>query len=207
MRRRFGVLVLGLAAALTGPDVPAGQVTERPPTPLPPLMMTDQFERTVPLSDLRGRIVVVVYGDKKSADASKALGEWLHVAFHPSAAGQSPGRARQAPVKPVDGLPPGTPAPDVVVIPAAAIGSVPGPVAGWIRRQFRDASPEVPVWLDFDDRLKQLFGLVAGEPNLVVIDAAGRLRHAATGTLLPDQRNQLLAAIEVLRREAVTSPR
>jgi hypothetical protein len=77
-------------------------------------------------------------------------------------------------------------------------------VAGWICRQFRDASPEVPVWLDFDDRLRQLFGLSAGEPNLAVIDAAGRLRHAATGALLPDQRNQLLAAIETLRREAVT---
>jgi len=58
------------------------------------------------------------------------------------------------------------------------------------------------VWLDFADAMKGLFGLTSGEPNLAVIDAAGRLRLKVNGT--PDRAatEKLMQAVQALRYEA-----
>jgi hypothetical protein len=75
-----------------------------------------------------------------------------------------------------------------------------------IRGQVRAGSPVVPVWLDFQDQMKQLFGLAVGVPNVAVVDAQGRLRYTASGQLGPEQVRQLTTAIEGLRREAIAKP-
>ncbi len=165
--------------------------------------MEDQFDQAHRVADWQGRVVVLIFGDRKSADANRALGEWLHVAFHPSAQGRPPAEAAGAPVRPVEGAPPGTPSPEVVTVPVASIGKVPGPVAALIKRQIRAAAPETPILLDFEERLKGLFGLAAGVPNVVIVDCRGRVRATAVGNLTPEQTGQLATLIENLRREAV----
>jgi hypothetical protein len=182
------------------------QVVTHPPRALPPIVMEDQFEQPEKLSDGLGRVVVLVYGDRRGADANKQLGEALHVYFHPAAHGQPAEQAHRAPVKPLEDVPPGTVSPDVVTVPVACIGKVPALVRTLIRSQFRSGSPAVPVWLDFQDQMKQLFGLAAGVPNVVVVDTKGRLRYSASGLLTGEQLGQLEAAIEGLRREAVAGP-
>ena len=94
------------------------------------------------------------------------------------------------------------PEPDVRVVPVACCGKVPGPVRSAIRSQVAKGAPEVPVWLDFGDTMKGMFGLAAGEPNVVVFDAAGRLRLKITGT--PDRAalEKLGQTVEALRYEA-----
>jgi hypothetical protein len=178
-------------------------VTLRPPTPLPPLVMEDQFDQVRKVSDWQGRVVVLIYGDRKSADANRALGEWIHVAFHPSARGQPPAQAARAPVRPIEGAPPGTPSPEVVTVAVASIGKVPAPIALLIKRQIRAAAPETPILLDFEERMKGLFGLSPGVPNLVLVDAQGRVRCTAVGNLTAEQLGQVTTMIEDLRREAV----
>jgi hypothetical protein len=201
---KTGILAGGLVVLLTG--VAPAQLVTHAPRALPPIVMEDQFERPEKLADGLGRVVVLVYGDRKSADANKQLGEALHMYFHPTARGLPPDRAHQAPVKPLDNVPPGTPSPDVVAIPVACVGKVPALVRSLIRSQIRAAAPAVPVWLDFQDQMKQLFGLAAGVPNVVVVDTQGRLRYTTSGQLTAEQLAQLEAAVEGLRREAVSPP-
>jgi hypothetical protein len=132
------------------------------------------------------------------------LGELLHVTFHPSARGQPAAQARKAPVQRLPGLPSGAHSPDVLAIPVACVGPVPMLVRSLIRTQIRTGSPDVPVWLDFADRMKSRFPFQAGVPNVVVLDTVGRYRYAAGGTPTKDGTQRLVNVIEALRKEAVT---
>lgn len=176
-----------------------------PVVPPPPtdLVLEDQFDRKADLADLRGQVVIVVYGDRKATDACRSLGEALHVCWHPQAKGQPPAKARTAPVVPLEGLKPGQTAPDVVVVPVACCGKVPPALRGLIRSQFARAVPDTVVWLDFADTLKTMFGQTAGEPNLLVFDAQGRMRAKQNGAPDPATLDRLVRTVQQLRAEAV----
>jgi hypothetical protein len=192
----FMILAGGVATA---------QQPVRMPADLHPvdLVLEDQFERKADLADLRGQVAILVYGDKAATDKCRKLGESLHICWHPDAKGQPPMKAQTAPVAPLENLKPGQVSTNVVVVPVACCGKVPGPIRGLIRNEIAKASPDVVVWLDFMDNLKNLFGLTAGEPNLVLFDAAGRIRMKINGT--PDQpaMDRLVKAVQALRYEAV----
>lgn len=196
-----GSLILSMAlliASLT-PAQPAARVV------VPEVVLEDQFERVNDVKKLRGDVVVLIYGDRGSAELNRTLGEAIHVHFHPTAKGQPPARAQQAPVRPLADLPPGTRSPEVRTIAVACVGKVPALVARLIRSQVRSGSPDVAVWLDFDDTMKRQFPFRPGVPNLVILDAQGRYRYAAAGTPTPEGQARLMATIEALRREAVTA--
>ncbi len=178
------------------------QVQKEPP--LISLKMEDQFEKPRDLKAMKGDVVIFLFGDRKATDANSALGEKIHVQFHPSARGKSADEARKAPVAPLDSLPQGQKSPDVFVVPVACIGKVPAIVRSALRVQFEKASPQVPVWLDFEDSMKTTFGIEAGVPNLVVIDAKNRLRFKLTGELDEKSYLRLVQVIDILRKEAVT---
>ena len=182
-------------------------LAQQPASPtmvVPVLAMEDQFEKLHDVRDHRGDVVVLIYGDRKSADANKALGELLHVTFHPGAKGQPPAHARKAPVQPLPGLPAAARSPDVLAIPVACVGKVPALVRALIRGQIRTGSPDVPVWLDFADLMKTQFPFQPGVPNVVVLDGQGRYRYAAGGTPTKEGTQRLMDVIEALRKEAVT---
>lgn len=181
-----------------------GTTAAAPPADPPPvtLILEDQFERRQDVAGYRGEVVVLVYGDRKGTDHCRELGEKLHVLFHPTAVGQTPAKARTAPVAPLQGVPPGGRSPDVVIVPVACAGNVPGVVKDFIRSGVKKASPDVPVWLDFGGVMEKEFTLRAGEPNIAVVDAHGRLRFKVNGT--PDQPTitRMLQVIQNLRAEA-----
>ncbi|MFM7148815.1 MAG: hypothetical protein ACKO23_03135 [Gemmataceae bacterium] len=169
---------------------------------VPNVVLEDQFEAVRDVRHHRGDIVVLIYGDRKSADANKALGEQIHTAFHPGARGLPPAQARKAAVKPVEGGTELTRSPDVLAIPVALIGKVPPLIKKVIRGQFKSGSPEVPVWLDFTDTMKTTFPFTPGVPNVVVLDGQGRYRYAAAGAPTQEGMSKLLGTIEALRKEA-----
>lgn len=177
----------------------------QPPAEPQPVMlvMENQFEKKTDLADYRGAVVILVYGDRKGTDACRKLGEQLHVAWHPDAAGQPPVKAQAAPVAALAGLQLGQFSPEVRVIPVACCGKVPGPIRGAIRSQIAKGSPDVPVWLDFTDAMKTNFTLTAGEPNLVIFDGAGRLRMKINGTPDVAALERLAKSVQGLRYEAV----
>ncbi len=191
----LSAVAVALSAAALLAQAPAAKPVE--------LVLEDQFERRHDLAAFRGEVVVLVYGDRRGTDACREFGEKLHVLFHPSAAGLKPADARKAPVAALQGVAPGKRSPDVVVVPVAAAGTVPGVIKNLIRTQVAKASPDVPVWLDFTGTMEKQFGLRAGEPNVTVFDAAGRLRLKVNGS--PDQRtlDKLVQTIQNLRAEAV----
>ena len=143
---------------------------------VPVLSMKDQFGQSHDVRVYRGQVLVLVYGDRASAKANAALGEMVHVHFHPTAKGQAPAQARRAPVKPVDGMPGAKPV-GVVALPVACIGKVP---VGQrlIAAMIRNGSPVVPVLLDFADAMKEQFPFSAGIPER----SGGWTRRAATAT-------------------------
>ncbi len=206
-------LTLVLAAAAAGfataqqptpPASPAAPATEARPADAKAakLELEDQFGRKQDVATFRGDVVVLVYGDRKANEACKEFGEKLHVLFHPTAAGLPPGKARTAPVAPLDGVAAGGRSPDVFIVPVAAAGKVPVVVKDLIRSQVKSACPDVPVWLDFTGTMEKNYGLRAGQPNVVVFDAAGRVRLKIAGT--PDQaaNEKLLQTVQNLRAEA-----
>jgi hypothetical protein len=170
---------------------------------VPAVVMEDQFDKVHDVTQHRGHVVVLIYGDRQSADANKTLGEHLHVHFHPAAKGLPPAQARKAPVRPVPGAPEGMRSPDVLAIPIACVGQVPALVKGIIKGQFRRGSPDVAVWLDFQDLMKAQFLFKPGVPNVVVLDTQGRYRYAAAGQPTPQGLDQLFAMIEQMRQEAI----
>lgn len=172
-----------------------------PEVSIPDVTLEDQFEQLHDVKHHRGDVLVLIYGDRKSADANKALGEQLHVTFHPTAKGKSPKEAQKAPVTPLPDAKPGTRSPDVLAIPVACIGPVPQLVRKLLRAQIKSGSPDVPVWLDFGDVMKKHFPFQAGVPNVVVLDKQGRYRYAAAGTPTTDGLSKLRSVIDALRRE------
>ena len=168
---------------------------------VPVLSLKDQFGQVHDLRAYRGQVVVLVYGDRASAKANAALGEAVHVHFHPTAKGQPPAQARRAPARPVQGAPAGSKPVEVAALPVACIGKVP---VGQrlIAAMIRNGSPAVPVLLDFADAMKGQFPFSAGIPNVAVLDAHGRYRYAAAGEPTPEGMAKLLAVAESLRKEA-----
>ncbi len=207
--RAFCGLVLGATFLLAPLQAQVPSATATPATtpaaiPQPTaLVLEDQFDRKADLSDLKGQVVILVYGDRKATDLCRAVGESLHICWHPDAKGQPAKKAQAAAVVPLENLKAGQQSPNVLIVPVACCGKVPGPIRGPIRSQFAKNISDSVVWLDFSDTLKTMFGQTVGEPNLVVFDATGRLRMKINGT--PDQAvmDRLTTTVQNLRYEAV----
>jgi hypothetical protein len=180
-------------------------VEEVPPAPGPPVVLAleDQFGKRQSVADHRGDVLVLVYGDGQAEKLNNAVRQRLHNMFHPAATVLPPDQAWNAPVRPVFGAPGRSP--DVRVVAVAYIGKAPPGVRVLLRRQFTAASPHVPVWLDFEDAVKQAFEVNPRTCNVVVFDAAGRFRMRASGELDEAAFSRLAQKIESLRVEAVTN--
>ncbi len=188
-----------LAALVFAPLAPAQKADVPKPVEL---SFEDQFEQKRNLSDLRGKVVIVVYGDRSGIESSRELGEKLHVLFHPTAKGLTPEKAKLAPVAALAGVVEGKASPDVVIVPVACAGAVPGPIKALIRRGLKKDAAETPVWIDFGTVMAEKFTLKEGQPNVAVFDAGGILRMKLNGT--PDKASyeKLLQTTQNLRAEA-----
>lgn len=178
------------------------QVPVGPNTPTPNVAMSDQFGRAQDVTNLRGDVVVLVFADRQGAEASRALGERLHVEFHPSAKGLSPVQASKAAVRPVANWTHKTPAPDAKMVALACIGDVPSMIHSYVRKRFREVASDVPIWLDMNDQLRKQFTVKPGVANVVVLDVKGRQRFSTAGDFDTAQFQKLTDVIENLRMEA-----
>lgn len=196
-----------LALALVVTAAPAA--AEDRPANLSPvsLVMEDQFQNRCETASLRGDVVVLVYAGRRGAEAAVELGRRLHTHYHPTAAGADPDAWSEQPVIGIAGWPAGAPVPDVRVIPVACVPEVPKMLRGLARSQLRKGSPVLPVWLDFEDVMRQGFGLVPDEPNVLLLDTAGVARGVIPGQ--PDEAKyaQLVTAIDQLRSQAIPAVR
>ncbi|MCE9531154.1 MAG: hypothetical protein K8T89_08525 [Planctomycetes bacterium] len=193
---------------LMGLFVAGSAFGETPPRAEPPkavLTLEDQFEKKQDISQFRGDVVVILYGDREGMPANRGLGEKLHVHYHPTAKGSPPAQANKAPVVALPGVREGVRSPDVRVLPIACIGKVPEVVKNLIRARVKKESPETLVLLDFEGKMQSQFGMKEGMSNLVVLDALGRVRLRSTGELDAAKFTKLTQAIDSLRQEAADS--
>lgn len=187
-----------LSIAATG----SAQTFSRREPPKAMLSLEDQFERKQDIAQYRGDVVVILYSDKGGSPACKELGEQLHVHYHPTAKGLTPGEASKAPVTPVAGLKEGARSPEVRVVPVACIGKAPDLIKNYLRGRIKKEAPDSIVLLDFENKMKTQFGLKEGEPNLIVVDSLGRLRMKVAGDVDVLNYLRVVQAIDILRKEA-----
>jgi len=190
--RILSLLVVGIVGVQATAEMPPKAV----------IVLDDQFEKRQDIAQFKGDVLVVLYGDKEGMPANRSLGEKLDVQYHPTAKGMTPAEAAKAPVTPVPGLRDGQRSPELRVLPIACIGKVPDVVKAIIRNRIKKEAPESPVLLDFETKMKDQFGLKEGEPNLLVIDAQGRVRMKTAGNLDAPTYTKVLEVINQLRQEA-----
>ncbi|CAN5162663.1 hypothetical protein BH11PLA2_BH11PLA2_33290 [soil metagenome] len=167
----------------------------------------DQFETKPDTLSQKGKVLVLVYGDNKAMNDCRALGEALHLAFHPTAKGLEAAKARKEPVAALPNLQKGQASPEVLVQAVACCGKMPNVVKPVFRDQLKKASPDVPVWLDYEQTMTTYFGMTTGQANVAVFDIEGRFRKVSNGTLDAKQQQSLVDVIQQLRIEAVKEVR
>jgi hypothetical protein len=186
-----GLAAIGLAPAARG----QGRAVN--------VAMGDQFGNQCETAQLRGDVVVLVYAGRHGAEAAVELGRQLHTRFHPTADGAASSEWSTQPVVGIAGWPPGVPVPDVKVIPIACVPEVPKALQPMVRRRLKKESPVVPVWLDFEDVMRPSFGMVADEPNVLVIDTRGSAEGVISGHLDEVKFNEVVGLIDGLRKRAL----
>lgn len=191
------LLPLAVAVLGVGP-LRAGQGPDR----VVDVVLEDQFKNRRETALLRGDVVVLVYADRKGAEAALELGRQLHVRFHPTAAGAPATEWSRQPVVGLPGWPAGAHVPDVHVIPVACIPEVPKALRPVARSRLRKESEFVSVWLDFDDVMRRQFGMAPDAPNVAIVDTFGRAHATLTGHLDEVKFEETVNVIQRLRMQA-----
>ena len=171
------------------------------------IIMEDQFRNRRETGALRGDVVVMVYAERKGAHAAMELGRRLHVLFHPTAEQVSSTEWARQPVIGLPGWPAGVRVPDVHVIPVACLPEVPKPLHAVARSRLRSESQNVSVWLDFEGVMEQMYGMVPGGPNVVVLDTNGSTYGVQSGHLDELEFKELATTIDRIRMQSRSDPR
>ena len=171
------------------------------------VVMEDQFQTPCETTKYLGDVVILVYAERRGAEESLLLGRKLHLHFHPTADEVSSDAWLKQPVRGIVNWPAGVALPDVRVIPVASLTEVPRALKPVARARMRKDSPVVPIWLDFDGTLKRMFGIIPGEPNIVVLNTAGQVHSVLSGKLNEHEFQQFVTRIDHIRSASRDKPR
>lgn len=163
------------------------------------VVMEDQFQNPCETTKYLGDVVILVYAERHGAEDSLLLGRKLHLHFHPTADEVSSDAWSKQPVRGIVNWPAGVALPDVRVIPVASLTEVPRALKPVARARMRKDSPVVPIWLDFDGTLKRMFGIIPGEPNVVVLNTAGQVHSVLSGKLNEQEFQQFVTRVDHIR--------
>ncbi len=163
------------------------------------VVMEDQFQTPCETTEYLGDVVILVYAERHGAEESLLLGRKLHLHFHPTADEVSSDAWSKQPVRRIANWPAGVALPDVRVIPVASLTEVPRALKPVARARMRKDSPVVPIWLDFDGTLKRMFGIIPGEPNVVVLNTAGQVHSVLSGKLDEQEFQQFVTRVDHIR--------
>jgi len=193
----------GVVAMFVAPAGPTAESRARAADRTVNIALEDQFRTRHETLALRGDVVVLVYAARHGAEAAHELGRRLHVRFHPTAASVAATEWARQPVVNPAGWPAGVRAPDVHAIPVACLPEVPKALQSVARSRLRKESQHVPVWLDFEDVMRQRFGIVPDEPNVLIIDTHGCAHGVLSGHLDEVRFEELVRVVDGLRMQAL----
>ena len=167
--------VLTLAAAASGAE---------PPSRLPPLSFEDQEGHTVDLAGLRGRVVVIVYGTRDGLEQHTEWGRRLHEAMVAQGMYRADDAVEERPVR---------------ILALAQMGGIPTAFRTMIRTVLRAKVPAgFALYLDWDDRMSDLFGPQRKLSTVVVSDRDGGVRQVKVGLPRDDMLQSVLGMIRRL---------
>jgi len=166
------------------------------------IALEDQFRTRRETGQLLGDVVVLVFAERKGAEAAHDLGKKLHLRFHPTAATASDAEWTKQPVIGLPGWPTEVRVPNVHAIPVACLAEVPKAMHPVVRARIRKESPQIPVWLDFGDTMDQQFGVVKGIPSVAILDTRGRVYGVQVGPFNDRSVEELAATIDQIRLTA-----
>lgn len=198
--RRGCFTVLAASAAIV--CCPAGPVRAEPRERVVNVALEDQFRTRRETGAMLGDVVVLVFAERKGAEAAHELGKKLHLHFHPSAVTASDSEWLRQPVTGLPGWPAGARVPNVHAIPVACLSEVPKAMHPVVRARIRKESPMLPVWLDFDDTMDRQFGLVPDVANVVILDTRGQIHSTLSGRFDDRTVAELAATIDQVRKQA-----
>jgi hypothetical protein len=145
--------------------VVAGHVSAAPSV-LPSLSLQDQEGRRLHLRDLRGRVVIIVYGTRERVDEHIAWGRRLESAMIAHGAYRATDAPEDRPVR---------------ILALAQMGGVPSSFRTIVRTVVRQYTPgDFSLWLDWDDRMRAHFGDGGAVSSILVTDRASRVRLMTT---------------------------
>jgi len=166
------------------------------------IALEDQFRTRRETGQLLGDVVVLVFAERKGAEAAHDIGKKLHIRFHPTAATASDAEWTKQPVTGLPGWPAEVRVPNVHAIPVACLTEVPRAMHPVVRARIRKESPQLPVWLDFGDTMDQQFGVVKGVPSVAILDTRGRVYGVQVGPFDDRTIEQLATTIDQVRLAA-----
>ena len=167
------------------------------------IALEDQFRTRRETGALLGDVVVLVFAERKGAEAAHDLGKKLHVRFHPTAASASDAEWTKQPVTTLPGWPAEVRLPDVHAIPVACLAEVPKAMHPVVRARIRKESPQLSVWLDFGNTMDQQFGVVQGVPSVAILDTRGRVYGVQVGPFHDRAIEELAVTIDQVRLAAM----
>ncbi len=144
-----GILLLMMTAGIHAAE------TSLLNTRAPEFTLQDQFERTVPLRQFEGSVVVLIASDKAGKEQN---GAWTRAI-----------RDRYADRVALQGI--------------ADLSSVPFFLKGTVRNDIR--KDRVSILLDWKGEVFRAYGLAQGAVNIIVIDGQGMVRHLHAGSAEP----------------------
>ena len=168
-------VVLTLAAAAGGAE---------PPPRLPPLSFEDQEGHTLDLAGLRGRVVVIVYGTRDGLEHHTEWGRRLHEALVAQGMYRADDAVEHRPVR---------------ILALAQMGGIPTAFRSLIRTALRARVPAgFALYLDWDDRMSDVFGPQRKLSTVVVSDRDGGVRQVTVGLPRDDKVHSVRGMIRRL---------
>ena len=157
----FSILIPALFAA----TAPIGSVA-------PDFAIKDQYDHALQLSSQRGKLILLIYGDRLGSDYMGAYADAV----------------QESPL-----------AVSVTVVRIANLHAVPALMRSYVKRQFlkpnSEGKPKSPVLLDWDANLAGIYGFTEDLTNVYLIDPQGILCYWASGTGTPEETHKLLNVI------------
>lgn len=172
VRMRGTLLIVAIGVLATAVPLPAQAPVG---APAPDFTLGDQYDSGLTLGSLRGRVVLVVAGDRHG---NQYMGAYTH------AVRERFGRDR------------------VRIVRIANLRGVPFFMKGYVRGRFRgtnpDSTPKASVLLDWGGVLARLYGFRESLTNVYLIDRAGVLRYTAAGQGTDSETRALTEALEAV---------
>jgi hypothetical protein len=152
------------------------------PAQLPAAVFRDQEGRVLDLASLRGRVAVIVYGDRRAVERHVAWGRRLDADLRVRGVYRADEPMAARPIQ---------------ILAVAQMGRIPGPFREMLRTLIRPhVEAGYSLWLDWDNVLSSAFGERNGDSTVVVVDREGAVRRVVAG---PPEGAPLRDVSEVLR--------